>query len=442
MSTAPEISPPWSQEAEESVLGAVLLRAASLDEVALILEPEDFYRTSHGHIFKVMLWLYRNNRPVDLVTVTELLRDQGKLAEVGGPVFLAGLSEHVGTAANAPYYARLVHQKARLRKLLTASQEITQGCFGPVLAENVDAFLDEAEEKIFAIKEDQAGQVVFTLDELVPDEVSRIESNFEKKKEVLGITSGFVDLDKLTGGFQDADLILIAARPSMGKTALGLNIGFHAARSKVPTLFFSLEQPKEQLVQRLMASAGHINAWRLRTARLEQDDWDKLLDISAVVNGPLYIVDRPALTPMEIRARARRLKNKHGIGLVVLDYLQLMREPKAKSREQEVGGISRALKALAKELSVPIIALSQLNRDLEKRPNKKPVLSDLRESGSLEQDADLVLFIYRDEVYNENTKDKGLAEIHLAKQRNGPTGRINLAYRKEFMQFASYIPEV
>ena len=195
-------------------------------------------------------------------------------------------------------------------------------------------------------------------------------------------------------------------------------------------------------MQRLMASAGHISAWRLRTARLEQDDWDKLLDISAVVNGPLYIVDRPALTPMEIRAHAWRLKNKHGIGLVVLDYLQLMREPKAKSREQEVGGISRALKALAKELSVPIIALSQLNRDLEKRPNKKPVLSDLRESGSLEQDADLVLFIYRDEVYNENTKDKGLAQIHLAKQRNGPTGRINLAYRKEFMQFANYIPEV
>jgi replicative DNA helicase len=306
----------------------------------------------------------------------------------------------------------------------------------------VDTFLDEAEEKIFAIKEDQAGQVVFTLDELVPDEVSRIESNFETKREVLGIASGFVDLDKLTGGFQDADLILIAARPSMGKTALGLNIGFHAARSQVPTLFFSLEQPKEQLVQRLMASAGQINAWRLRTSRLKQDEWDKLIDIDSLLNGPFYIIDRPALTPMEIRAHARRLKNKHGIGLVILDYLQLAREPKAKSREQEVGGISRALKALAKELDVPVIALSQLNRDLEKRPNKQPVLSDLRESGSLEQDADLVLFIYRDEVYNENSKDKGLAEIHLAKQRNGPTGRIKLTYRKEFMQFRNYIPEV
>ena len=436
------LSPPWSGEAEQSVLGAVLLRPAAMDEVALILKPEDFYRTAHGQIYRVMLGLYNQERPVDLVTVTMRLKEVGWLDGVGGPVFLAGLSEHVGTAANVGYYAKVVHQKARLRKLLTASQEITQGCLGPINADQVDTFLDEAEEKIFAIKEDQAGQVVFTLDELVPDEVSRIESNFETKREVLGIASGFVDLDKLTGGFQDADLILIAARPSMGKTALGLNIGFHAARSQVPTLFFSLEQPKEQLVQRLMASAGQINAWRLRTSRLEQDEWDKLIDIDSLLNGPFYIIDRPALTPMEIRAHARRLKNKHGIGLVILDYLQLAREPKAKSREQEVGCISRALKALAKELNVPVIALSQLNRDLEKRPNKKPVLSDLRESGSLEQDADLVLFIYRDEVYNENSKDKGLAEIHLAKQRNGPTGRIKLTYRKEFMQFRNYIPEV
>ena len=287
--------------------------------------------------------------------------------------------------------------------------------------------------------------MVFTLDELVPDEVSRIETNFQKDREVLGIASGFYDLDHLTGGFQDSDLILLAARPSMGKTALGLNIGFNAARSsQVPTLFFSLEQPRSQIAQRLLASQGSINAARLRTAKLDSKEWEDLFAVGGKLTDsiPFYIIDQPAMTTMEIRAHARRLKNKHGIGLVILDYLQLAREPKAKSREQEVGGISRALKALAKELSVPVIALSQLNRDLEKRNNRRPILSDLRESGSLEQDADLVIFIYRDEVYKEDSQDAGIAEISLAKQRNGPTGRIKLAYRKEFMRFANYVPEV
>ena len=434
------LTPPASLEAEQSTLGAILLRPEVLDEVSLILEVEDFYRTAHGRIYQTMLWLYRNNKPVDLVSVTAALKDQGKLEEVGGPVFLADLSEHVGTAANAPYYADVVHQKSRLRQLLAASQEIAQGCLGPVLSDNVDAFIDEAEERIFRIKEERAGQVVYTLDELVPEAVTRVERNFERKREVLGIASGFLDIDKLTGGFQDGDLNLIAARPSHGKTALGLNIAFNAAKeSQVPTLFFSLEQPKEQLVQRLMASVGEINAWRLRTSRLDTREWGTLFEIGGLmIDVPLYIIDQPALTPMEIRAHARRLKNKYGVGLVILDYLQMVREPKAKSREQEVGSISRALKALAKELNIPVIALCQLNRDVEKRPKKRPALADLRESGSLEQDADLVFFIYRDEVYHENSQDKGVAEIHLAKQRNGPTGRIKLAYRKEFMQFANY----
>ena len=432
-------TPPANLEAEQSVLGAILVRPEVLDEVSDLLVADDFYKEAHGRIYKTMLDLYGKNDPVDLVTVCALLKERSQLEGVGGAVFLAGLSEEVGFAVNAPYYAKLVRQKAMLRRLLDATQEIAGACLAPV--DDADVFIDQAESKIFQIKESREIQAAYSLDDLVPEEVSRIEKIFERKREILGIPSGFVDLDRLTGGWQNGDLIILAARPSHGKTALSLNMAYHAARhSQVPTAFFSMEQPKEQLVQRLLASVGQINASRLRAARMESQEWERFYQVDDKLRGvPIHIIDKPALTSLEIRSQARRLKSKQGIGLVVVDYLQLARDPKAKSREQEVGGISRSLKALAKELNLPVIALCQLNREVEKRPNRRPVLSDLRESGSIELDADLVLFIYRDELYREDSKDKGIAEVRLAKHRNGPTGLVNLAYRKEFMLFQNYV---
>ena len=432
-------TPPANLEAEQSVLGAILVRPEVLDEVSDLLVADDFYKEAHGRIYKTMLDLYGKNDPVDLVTVCALLKERSQLEGVGGAVFLAGLSEEVGFAVNAPYYAKLVRQKAMLRRLLDATQEIAGACLAPV--DDVEVFIDQAESKIFQIKESREIQAAYSLDDLVPEEVSRIEKIFERKREILGIPSGFVDLDRLTGGWQNGDLIILAARPSHGKTALSLNMAYHAARhSQVPTAFFSMEQPKEQLVQRLLASVGQINASRLRAARMESQEWERFYQVDDKLRGvPIHIIDKPALTSLEIRSQARRLKSKQGIGLVVVDYLQLARDPKAKSREQEVGGISRSLKALAKELNLPVIALCQLNREVEKRPNRRPVLSDLRESGSIELDADLVLFIYRDELYREDSKDKGIAEVRLAKHRNGPTGLVNLAYRKEFMLFQNYV---
>ena len=428
--TSANLMPPANLEAEQSVLGAILLRAAMFDQVVDLLDPQDFYRSAHGLIYRVMIDLWNKKEPVDLVTVTSLLRERGKLDEVGGPVFLAGLSEQVGTAANAPYYARLVHQKAMLRRLLTATREITMGCLVP--GRTTRRLHRRRRGQDFS---DQRGAT--DPGGLLPGGAwsrrrgSRIEKHFrEARRRYWGLPSGFTDLDKLTGGFQDGDLILMAARPSMGKTALVLNMGFHAAKvAQVPTLFFSMEQPKEQLVQRLMASAGQINAWRLRTARMEARRVDHALWDRGEIQGCPFYHHRPTgPEPLGNQGSCPAPQSKHGIGLVILDYLQLAKDPKAKSREQEVGGISRFLKALAKELNVPVIALSQLNRDLEKRPKKQPVLSDLRESGSLEQDADLVIFIYRDEVYRENSPDKGLAEIHLTKQRNGPVGKLKLVY--------------
>ena len=432
-------TPPANLEAEQSVLGAILVRPEVLDEVSDLLVADDFYKEAHGRIYKAMLDLYGKSDPVDLVTVCALLKERSQLEGVGGAVFLAGLSEEVGFAVNAPYYAKLVRQKAMLRRLLDATQEIAGACLAPV--DDAEVFIDQAESKIFQIKESREIQAAYSLDDLVPEEVSRIEKIFERKREILGIPSGFVDLDRLTSGWQNGDLIILAARPSHGKTALSLNMAYHAARhSQVPTAFFSMEQPKEQLVQRLLASVGQINASRLRAARMESQEWERFYQVDDKLRGvPIHIIDKPALTALEIRSQARRLKSKQGIGLVVVDYLQLARDPKAKSREQEVGVISRSLKALAKELNLPVIALCQLNREVEKRPNRRPVLSDLRESGSIELDADLVLFIYRDELYREDSKDKGIAEVRLAKHRNGPTGLVNLAYRKEFMLFQNYV---
>ena len=405
------------------------MRPEVLDRVADVIEPADFYREAHGRIFQAMLDLYGRGEPVDLVTVTALLKERGQLEGVGGPVFLAALSEQVGFATNADYYAGLVHDKAVLRRLLDTTQEIAGACFAPV--ENVAEFLDTAEQKVFEVAESKVRPGFKPLSSLVETEIANLEAIWHREAgRITGVSSGFNDLDNLTAGFQNSDLIILAARPSMGKTALALNIAFNAAyKPQVPVAFFSLEMSKEQLVRRLLSSAGEVDASNLRRAFLSTAEWANLQTAAGyLLDCPIYIDDTPAATVLDIRAKARRLKADNKLGLVVIDYLQLMRgRADVHSREQEISEISRSLKALAKELSVPVIALSQLNRRVEERPNKRPQLADLRESGAIEQDADVIIFIYRDEVYREDSPDKGTAEIIVGKQRNGPTGKVKLS---------------
>jgi replicative DNA helicase len=385
---------------------------------------------------------------VDLVSVTTLLNERGQLEEAGGPVFLSGLSEHVGFAANAEYYARLVHDKAVLRRLLECSQEIAGACLQPV--ERVEEFLDWAEHRVFQVAEAHIRQGFQPIEELVNKEIATLEAIWGRKDGALtGVQSGFPDLDNYTAGFQPGDLIIIAARPSMGKTALALNIAFNAAygrheKTPTPVALFSLEMSKEQLVRRLLSSEGEVDASQIRRAAfLTHQEWAQLQEAAGkLLDCPIYIDDTPAAAVLEIRAKCRRLKAEGKLGLVIIDYLQLMRgRGDAPSREQEISEISRSLKALAKELSVPVIALSQLNRRVEERPNKRPQLADLRESGAIEQDADVILFIYRDEVYKEDSPDKGTAEVIIGKQRNGPTGKVKLTFLDKFTAFRPWIKE-
>jgi replicative DNA helicase len=433
-------TPPASPEAEQSVLGAILVRPEVLDRVADVIAAGDFYREAHGRIFRAMLDLYGRGDPVDLVTVTALLDERGQLEGVGGPVFLAGLSEQVGFATNADYYASLVHDKAILRRLLDTTQEIAGSCFGPV--EDVAEFLDAAEQKVFEVAESKVRLGFQPLSALVEKEIANLTEIWHREKgRITGVTSGFNDLDNLTAGFQDSDLIIIAARPSMGKTALALNIAFNAAyKPQKHVAFFSLEMSREQLVRRLLSSAGKVDASNLRRAFLSTMEWANLqAGAGELLDCPIYIDDTPAATVLDIRAKARRLKADGKLQMLIIDYLQLMRgRTDVHSREQEISEISRSLKALAKELKVPVIVLSQLNRKVEERPNKRPQLADLRESGAIEQDADVVIFIYRDEVYREDSPDQGTAEIIVGKQRNGPTGKIKLIFRAKYTTFDAY----
>jgi replicative DNA helicase len=442
-SPPPGLTPPANLEAEQSVLGAILLRSQALDQVADLLTPADFYRSGHGQIFQAMLDLWGRGEPVDLVTVTALLKERARLEEVGGPVFLAALSEHVGTAANAVYYARLVHEKAVLRRLLECSQNIAQACLSPV--EDVEEFLDKAENEIFKVAESKIRAGFQPLGRLVEQEVATLEAIWHREQgRITGVPSGFTDLDRLTAGFQRGDLIIIAARPSMGKTALALNLAFHAAyEGRVPVAFFSLEMSKEQLVRRLLSSVGKIDASNLRRAFLTNEEWLVLQDAASfLMDCPIYIDDTPAAGVLEVRSKARRLRAEGKLGLVIVDYLQLMRgRGDAASREQEISEISRSLKALAKELEVPVIALSQLSRKVEDRRPKIPELADLRESGAIEQDADVIFFIYRAEVYDENSPERGQAKVFLKKQRNGPTGEFNLFFDKQFTLFRNFTEE-
>lgn len=433
--------PPQSLEAEEAILSAILVNNDALLEVIEILSPEDFYRTAHQKIYTAIGELFSKNEPVDLVTLTTHLRDGNQLEETGGASYLAQLVDTVPLAVNPQHYARIVHDKACLRRLIEKANTIVKNCF-----ENqgdVEGLIDLAESSIFEIAGEKISPAFHPISALIEQNIDALEERQGNKTLVTGVPTGFTDLDHLTSGFQNSDLIILAARPSMGKTALALNIARNAAiDGGVPTAVFSLEMSKEQLSMRMLCAEARVDSFRLRSGFLSADDWSSLTDAAGVLTeAPIYIDDSPDISAMSIRAKARRLKKEKGLGLIIIDYLQLMRgHVSAERRDLEISEISRSLKALAKELALPVLALSQLNRKLEERSDKRPQLSDLRESGALEQDADVVAFIYRDEVYNkdEMNPQKNKAEILLKKQRNGPTGEIVLTFLSAYTRFENY----
>lgn len=430
--------PPQNLEAEACVLGGILLDNDAINRVLEILAPEDFYRESHRKIFRAMTDLSERNEPADIITLSDLLKARGELDSVGGAAYLASLTDLIPTAANIGYYGRIVREKAILRHLISAATEIATRGFEE--RGNVEEFLDTAEKVIFDIAEKRIRSSFVTVGDMIRDTLKTVERLYERKEMVTGVPTGFKDLDKLTAGLQPAELIVVAGRPSMGKTALCLNITAHAAmNAAVGVAVFSLEMAKEQLVLRLLCSEARVDNSKVRAGYLGERDFPKLANAAGRLHeAPIYIDDTPAISVLELRAKARRLvrDREKKVGLVVVDYLQLMRGVgNAPNREQEISEISRSLKALAKELSVPVIAISQLNRRVEDRADKRPMMADLRESGAIEQDADVIGFIYRDEVYNPKSPDKGVAEVIVGKQRNGPIGTVRLAFLSEITRF-------
>nr|VFJ92587.1 MAG: primary replicative DNA helicase [Candidatus Kentron sp. LFY]VFJ98484.1 MAG: primary replicative DNA helicase [Candidatus Kentron sp. LFY] len=434
--------PPHSIEAEQSVLGGLMLNGSAWDQIADRLGTVDFYRRDHQIIFDAVRMLAQGDSPVDVITVTEYLEKRNEINGVGGMAYLGELAKNTPSAANIAAYADIVRERAVLRRLIQVGNDISNSGFDSG-GRNSGELLDHAEQLVFSLAE-QGGRLTSgfsAVQEILPDVVDRIDTLFHRDDPITGIATGFTDLDQKTSGLQSGDLIIIAGRPSMGKTALAMNIAEHAAiKDRLPVGIFSMEMSAEQLITRMISSLGRIDQHAIRTGKLADADWPRITSSVSMLNDTaIFIDDTPALTPMELRARCRRLKREHGLGLVVVDYLQLMQVPNTKeNRATEISEISRTLKAMARELEVPLVALSQLNRSLEQRPNKRPIMSDLRESGAIEQDADLILFIYRDEVYNEESPDKGMAEIDVAKQRNGPTGRINLTFLGKHTKFENY----
>ena len=442
--------PPHNTEAEQAVLGGILIEKDSINKVMETLSSDgsDFYSEIHATLFRGMVSLFEKNTPIDIITLTNIFKDSDELASAGGVSYIGEIVEAIPTAANISYYARIVKEKALLRKVITQSGEITNLAYGEV--ESVEDFIDDAERLIFEVSQERSRKSVFRIKEIIKDTFETIEKLYDKKSHLTGVASGYDDLDTLTAGFQPSDLIIIAGRPSMGKTAFCLNIAENAAMSSdVPVAVFSLEMSKEQLVQRLLASRARVGLGKIRSGHLKEEDWPKLTTaVGNLYEAPIYIDDTPAQTVLEIRAKARRWKTEYNIGLVIVDYLQLLRGRRGiDSREQEISDISRSLKALAKEINVPVVALSQLSRRTEQREGNKPQLSDLRESGAIEQDADVVMFVYREYVYThlkckkdectcENQKD---AEIILSKQRNGPTGNVHLTFFNEFTRFETQL---
>lgn len=434
--------PPQAVEAEQSVLGAMLLSKEAIGKAVELLEESCFYRVEHQQIFQAIVTLYDQNKPVDLITLTQELKKRRELKEVGGRVYLMNLLESTPTAANLEYYARIVLEKATLRKLADVATGIVTECYQPQV--EADNLLDKAEQQIFNLSESRMRGGFVHIGEILPHTFEAIEEFHKREGFVTGIPSGFKELDSLTSGFQKSDLVIIAGRPSMGKTALSLSIAQYVSiKEKLPVAIFSLEMSKNQLVQRMLCSEARVDSHLLRTGRLPNRDWPRLsIAVGPLSEAPLFIDDTPAIGVLEMRAKARRLKSSHNIGMVILDYLQLMQGPKgAENRQQEISTICRSLKGLAKELDVPVVALSQLSRQVEVRGKEhRPQLSDLRESGAIEQDADLVLFIYRPEIYGilqdrKGNPLQGVAEIIIGKQRNGPTGSVKLAFIDEYAKF-------
>jgi replicative DNA helicase len=438
--------PPQNLEAEQSLLGGLLVDPESINKIADMVGPDDFYKDAHGRIFEVMLDLYERNEAIDIITVSSLARDKGLVEKMGGITYLNTLVDSMPSAANIVQYARMVREKALTRKLINVATIIIER--GHELDTNVDTYIDEAENLIFQVAENKFKPAFFSMKDIVMENIKTIERLSQKKQSVIGVPTGYPKLDSLTSGLQPSDLIIVAGRPSMGKTAFCLNVAQHVATLKEETYqvgVFSMEMSKEQLVTRLLSSEAEIDHSKLRAGMLAQSDWRRLSEAaSKLIEASIYIDDSPSMSVLEVRARARRLKKEHGLSLLIVDYLQLMKgRTMTESRVQEISEISRSLKALAKELNIPVIAISQLSRAPEKREQdaKKPRLSDLRESGAIEQDADLILFIYRDEVYNKNSDKKGIAEIIIGKQRNGPTETIELAFIDKYTAFRNLYQE-
>jgi replicative DNA helicase len=436
-SPAYERVPPHNVEAEESVLGSMLLSKDAIAEVLELLREDDFYRPAHRTVYRSVLELYSHGDAVDAVTVAEDLRRNGALADIGGAPFLHTLVASVPTAANAGYYARIVKEAGVLRRLIDVGTQIVQ--LGFETPQDTERAVDIAESLVYQVAQGRVTEDYHSLRDVLTGTLEAIERLHEDHREITGVPTGFPNLDRLTSGLQPSNLIIVAARPAVGKSTFGLDVARHASvRAGVPTVVFSLEMSRTELVQRLMCAECTVDMQRLRTGRMEESDWTRLTrSLGKLADAPLYIDDSPGTTMMEIRAKCRRLKQRHGLGLVVVDYLQLMQPSKRfENRQQEVSEISRSLKLLAKELEVPVIAISQLSRQTEARSDRRPMLSDLRESGALEQDSDVVLFIYRDELYDPESPRKGEADLILAKHRNGPTDTVTVTFQGQYSRFA------
>ncbi|MDR9853708.1 replicative DNA helicase [Paenibacillus sp. VCA1] len=433
--------PPQNLEAEQAVLGAILLQSEAMITAMERVQPEDFYDASHQLIYEAMIQLGEENQPIDLVTLTSRLQDKGQLEDVGGVSYLAKLAHAVPTAANVEYYAQIIEEKSMLRRLIrTATQIVSEGYSG---GEDVSGMLSDAERRILEISNRRTGSGFVAIRDVLMEVFDRVEVLNQQGGSTTGIPTGFVDLDRMTNGFQRSDLIIVAARPSVGKTAFALNIAQNVAvRAKETVAIFSLEMSAPQLVNRMICAEANLDANLMRTGDFKTDeDWAKLtMGIASLAEAEIYIDDTPGITVADIRSKCRRLKKEKGLGMIVIDYLQLIqgRGKPGENRQQEVSEISRTLKQIARELMVPVIALSQLSRGVEQRQDKRPMMSDLRESGSIEQDADIVAFLYRDDYYNQETEKKNIIEIIIAKQRNGPVGTVELVFMKNFNKFVNY----
>ncbi|MCM3715960.1 replicative DNA helicase [Halalkalibacter oceani] len=432
-------TPPQNIEAEQAVLGAIFLADEALVTASERLAPEDFYRAAHQRVYQVMLELAEKGEPVDLVTVTAELQDRKWLDDIGGVAYLGDLANAVPTAANVEYYSRIVEEKSLLRRLIKVATSIAAE--GYASEEEVDAILDEAEKNILDVSQRKNTSAFISIKDVLIETYDKIEMLQHHKGDITGIPTGFVELDRMTAGFQRNDLIIVAARPSVGKTAFALNISQNVAtRTDENVAIFSLEMGASQLVQRMLCAEGNIDAQRMRTGALNTEDWQKLtMAMGSLAKAGIYIDDTPGIKVNDIRAKCRRLKQEHGLGMIMIDYLQLIQGSgrSGENRQQEVSEISRSLKAIARELEVPVIALSQLSRGVESRQDKRPMMSDIRESGSIEQDADIVAFLYRDDYYDKETENQNIIEIIIAKQRNGPVGTVELAFVKEYNKFVN-----